>query len=245
VNTLGALVPGKAYFVLVNDDVNLEFPACSARGLSAGTPSPSGEGWGEVSLCVATPLTHTIAIPLQAIAGIAEGSIITLYNQFGLCCGAAFFENQNLVLTAFGDDATTPSIDGMTEGETMNFRILNPETGKEFPLEVAFDAQLPQGGIFVNHGMSAIKELKVTEVNEAAESRINISVYPNPSTGVFRVSTLSGFDWEISNAHGAIIAKGKNQSDDSTLDLSTYPKGIYYLKITQRGWQTVEKLVVQ
>ena len=254
VNTLGALVPGKAYFVLVNDDVNLVFPACKAADLKDVQTPESDEIPTGFSL-QRTPLTHTIAIPLQAISGIAEGSIITIYNQMGLCCGAAIFQNQNLVLTAFGDDPTTPTIDGMTEGAAMNLRLLNPETGKEIALEVVFDEQLPQGGTFVNHGISAIKELKVTGVDEMDNTRINISVYPNPSTGVFHISiqsvqnveneASSGLSWEISNTHGSRIATGNNQSDDFTIDISTYPKGIYYLKITQRGWQTVEKLVVR
>ncbi len=276
VNTLGNIVPGKAYFVLVDEDVELEFfpctPANSQRtpsnsplrgrtsqrtgtGQRVGTPSPTGEGWGEVSWgeVIRTPITHTIAIPLQAIAGIAEGSIITIYNQFGLCCGAAIFENQNHALTVFGDDPTTPAIDGMTESEAMIFRIFNPETGNEFVLEVEYDELMPQGGSFVNHGLSAVKSLESTEVEEFAGKQFNISVYPNPSTGIFHVSTfdsppaggLSEFNWEISNTHGSIIATGKDETNNFTINLSTHPKGIYYLKIAYEDTQTVKKLVLQ
>ena len=135
----------------------------------------------------------------------------------------------------------------------MNFRILNPETGKAFALEVVYDDQMPQGGYFVNHGLSSVKELKITGVEDAVESPMNISVYPNPSSGVFQVSTQSvrqladqsGFGWEVSNAHGSIVATGDNHADAFTIDLSNHPKGIYFLKIKHRGWQTVEKLVVQ
>ncbi|MCK9271408.1 MAG: PKD domain-containing protein, partial [Bacteroidales bacterium] len=297
VNTLGALIPGKAYFVLVDDDVEVEFPVCetpanfrqlaerkepasgkqtegrkepasedqidknnqsdnsdvwsSAVALRGGSPVPSRGRAGDG--VIKTPLTHTVAIPAQAISGIAEGSIITIYNQHGSCCGAAIFQNQNLALTAFGDDPTTSQIDGLTEGEPMNFRILNPETGKAFALEVVYDDQMPQGGYFVNHGLSSVKELKITGVEDAVESPMNISVYPNPSSGVFQVSTQSvrqladqsGFGWEVSNAHGSIVATGDNHADAFTIDLSNHPKGIYYLKIKQRGWQTVKKQVLQ
>ena len=281
VNTLGDLVPGKAYFVLVDEEVEVEFPVCATSnktpsnsplrgrtgqrtGLCDGTPSPTGEGCAEAKpractskarqdgvMCASTPITHTIAITLQAIAGIAEGSIITQHNQFGLCCGAAIFQNQNLVITAFGDDPTTPAIDGMTEGETMNFRVFNPQTRKEFTLEVTFDAQMPQGATFVNNGMSAVKSLESTGMDDVGTFKMNISVYPNPSTGVFQVSTLSGskassgLSWEVSNTHGAIIAAGTDKTDDFAIDISNYPKGIYYLKISQGGLQKVKKLVVQ
>jgi len=226
----------------------------NGSGLCGGTPFPSRGRVGDgVGLCVATPLTHTIALPLQVISGLAEGSIITIYNQFGLCCGAAIFQNQNLALIAFGDDPTTPEIDGMTEGETMNFRIFNPESGKESTMEVAFDGQMPQGGTFENHGLSAVKSLESTGVGEVGDSGMNISVFPNPSTGVFQVSTsdsparagLSEFKYEISDPHGSIIFSGHRQNEYFIIDLSSFPKGIYYLKISQGELQTVKKLVVQ
>ncbi len=262
VNTLGELVPGKAYFMLVDEDVEVEFPGCTTSdktpsnspwrgrtdhgtGLCGGTPLSLRRGTGgEV---IKTPITHTIAIPLQAITGISAGSIITIYNQFGLCCGAAISQNQNTAITVFGDDPTTPAIDGMTEGEAMNFRVFNPETGKEFTLEAAFDEQMPQCGTFESHGLSVVKELNVTGVVEIAGSEMNVSVYPNPSSGIFNIrsKTMNGFGWEISNTHGSILATGNNQSIDFAIDLSSYPKGIYYLGISQGELQTVKKLVIQ
>jgi hypothetical protein len=307
VNTLGDVVPGKAYFVLVDEDVEVEFAPCtrsnflsdktpsnspsrgrtepasqkqidknnqsdnsavrsSVAALRVGTPlslrrgaggevspcvatpSPEGEGWGEV---LKTPLTHTIAFPETILEDFEEGDFITIYNQNGLLCGAALVQNQNLVLTAFGDDPTTPQVDGLTEGEAMQFRVFNPKTGKEFPLEVKFDESLPQGGYFVNHGLSAVKGIETTGLEEMATSGINLSVYPNPSTGIFHVETQSGFEtltgfaWEISNTHGSIIAKGISQSNDFKIDISKHPKGIYYLKISQEELQTIKKLVLQ
>ena len=294
INTLGNLIPGKAYFVLLDEDAELEFPPCTPsnshwRGrtgqrtgssLCGGTPSPSGEGWGEVSQCGGTPsplegcaeakpractskarqgevnktpITHTIAIPQQVISGINDGNIITLYNQNKLCCGATLIQNQNLVLTAFGDDPTTMQMDGLSDGEAMQLRVFNPKTGEEFPLEVEFDEQMPQNGYFANHGLSALKSMQLTGLDEISKSGYNNSVYPNPSTGVFRVSIsdsppaggLSEFDWEVSNTRGSIIAIGNNQGHNFTIDLSPQPKGIYYLRISSGGLQTVKKLVVQ
>ncbi len=247
-----------------NDPDQIQLGRIDVAAMRSGAPSPQGEGCAEVGLCVGTPLslrsggevqrtpiTHTIAIPVQVISGLAEGNILTIYNKSGLCCGAVVFQNQNLVLTAFGDDPTTSQVDGLAEGEALQFRVYNPETGNEFPLEVEFDEHLPQGGYFVNHGLSAIKSLESTGVEEIEASRMNISVYPNPSTGMFRVSTLTGlatlleFEWEVTDTNGSVIAFGNNQSDEFVINLSTHSKGIYYLKITQGGLQTVKKLVVQ
>jgi hypothetical protein len=229
----------------------------NVEALRGGTPFPlrgrAGDGviaWNEV---IKTPITHIIAISQAESTGLEDGEIITIYNQNGLCCGAAIFNTENLVITAFGDDPSTPVIDGMVEGEPMQFRVFNPETGKEFPLTVEFGNQMPQGGYFVNHGLSVVKSMQATGIGEVSELDFNISVYPNPSSGIFEVSTLSvlpaggltEFGWEISNTHGSIIAKGNNQVNDFTIDISSHPKGIYYLKITQGGLQTVKKLILQ
>jgi hypothetical protein len=178
-----------------------------------------------------------------------------VYGANGQCYGAVVYQNRNLAITAFGDDPTTTQIDGFTEGETMQFRVYNPETAKEYPLEVEFETQMPQGGYFVNHGLSAIKSTQASGIGGASEMNATVDVYPNPSTGIFFVhlEDLTGFenllgltiDWEISDIHGSIIATGKNQSDNSVIDISTYPKGIYYLKITHGGMQIVRKIVLQ
>ena len=285
INTLDEIKPGKAYFVLVDENVEVEFAVCTpipvfpleGEGVGqrtgtpldemdgqcagtplllqekgagdevsqwAGTPSPTGEGWGEV---IKTPITHTIAIPAQVLTGLENGDIIAIYNQNGLCCGAVSCQNQNLALTVFGDDPTTPAIDGMVEGESLQFRVVNPVTGKETPIQVQFDDQMPKGGYFTDNGISAIKSLETNGVEELVVIQLNISVYPNPSTGVFNVrsSTLSGFDWGISNVQGLIIDSGNSLSEDFTIDLTSNPKGIYYLKIYQGGLQNVKKLVLQ
>ena len=245
-------MPGKAYYTRVASPGFITFPTNTDAGWDGKYPETTllQTPWNQPE---ASPVSHLVAIAPGVTSGLLAGDIIGLFTPDNICCGAVMVEmpGEPLVINAFGDDPTTPAIDGMTEGEVMNFRIFNPETGKEVTLEVVFDAQMPQGRNFVSHGISAIKELKITGVDEVDNTRINISVYPNPSTGVFHVKTLSGtkasseMSWEISNTHGAGIAKGNNSSDDFTIDISTYPKGIYYLKITQRGWQTVEKLVVQ
>jgi hypothetical protein len=220
----------------------------SVAALRVGTPSPGGEGWGEV---IKTPLTHTIAFPRFVTTDFDEGSIITIYNQFGMLCGATLFQNQNLALTAFGDDPTTPAIDGMTEGDPIHFRVFNPATGKEFPIEVLFDETMPQGGSFVNHGLSAIKSMETTEIGERSATDIPVSIYPNPSKGIFQVSTLSGFQtltgfaWETTDMHGSTIASGKSQSNDFTIDLTGHKPGIYFIKIQQNEKSLFRKIVLK
>jgi uncharacterized protein (TIGR02145 family) len=257
INTLEQIKPGKAYFVLVDEDVEVEFPECANKSLTlTGASTLSGQG-GNKNLTESsdlsefgistTPITHTIAIPPEAISGLPEGGIIGVYGTYGQCYGAVLYQNHNLALTAFGDDPTSTQIDGLTEGEIMQFRVFNPETGKETMLEVAFDEQMPQGGYFMNHGLSAIKSIQATGIGGASEIENSVNIYPNPSTGIFNVSapTLSGLDWKAHDIHGSIIATGNENSNEFSINLTSYPKGIYYLKITHGGMQIVRKIVLQ
>lgn len=55
-----------------------------------------------------------------------------------------------------------------------------------------------------------------------------VSVYPNPTNGVFQVSSSNGLlQFNITDIKGVII---KDWSHSSTVDLSNYPKGVYFLQ---------------
>nr|NQU93688.1 T9SS type A sorting domain-containing protein [Bacteroidota bacterium] len=275
INTLEEINPGKAYFVLVDEDVSLEFPECTPTdmtpipafplegegdptrmgvtkltqelegGLQGGTPLLLQEkGLGDE---VPTPITHIIAIPKESTSGLYDLDIIRVYSNSGQCYGAVQYQNQNLVLTIFGDDPTTAQIDGMIAGETMQFRAFNPEIQKEFLLELEFDDLMPHGEYFVNHGLSAVKSLEATGMNDWSQSGLSVSVYPNPSHGLFNIQfgeNIQDFSWAIMNIHGSVIASGESVHNFS-INLSSHPKGIYYLKISVGGLLCVEKLVLQ
>ena len=123
------------------------------------------------------------------------------------------------------------------------------ETGREYLLQVEFDRQMPHDGHFVHHGLSAIKSLSATGINNVTDTGSAISVYPNPSRDVFNVGMRQGADqitWEVMDIQENTIFSGSNSSGGFDLDMSTYPKGIYYIKITQGGGLlVVKKLVLQ
>jgi hypothetical protein len=259
ITTLDEIVPGKAYFVLVDDDVVVEFPTCNLTLTGASTPSgqtgiknlttpiATGVNLSEFNI-TKTPQTHTIAIPSTSVTGLVEGDIIGVFGSNGHCYGAIPYTPENLAITAFGDDPTTTPIDGMSEGETMRFRVYKIETGREYPLEVEFDEQMPQGEYFVHHGLSAIKSLEATGISETSDTNISVSVYPNPSSGIFNIqlkNTGGIVAWEVMDIHGSTIMKGDDQINDFIINLSSNPKGIYYLKITKEELFFIVKLVLQ
>ncbi|MFW5706270.1 MAG: T9SS type A sorting domain-containing protein [Bacteroidota bacterium] len=254
INTLGTISPGKAYFVLVDADVSLEFPGCSKGSLilsdatrtdqSASADQSASVRW--ISDIIPTPVTHTIALPASVTAGLNEGDVIRVMNDRGMVTGVMVCHAGNNVLTAFGDDPTTPAVDGMISGEPIRFEIVKPESGKAFPLQVTWAANMPHGGNFAVHGISAVESLYVTGIDEEASLKADVAIHPNPSKGRFNITTgLQDFGWEVADIHGTSLITGNDQSEAFSVDLTSYPKGIYYLKITKGGLQVVKKLVVQ
>lgn len=78
-------------------------------------------------------------------------------------------------------------------------------------------------------------------------NELNVAILPNPSEGEFFIElpeNSQSFECEIFNIQGLkisqIIDKGKFM-----IDISSYPKGIYFMKISQEGVQTLKKLVLR
>lgn len=79
-----------------------------------------------------------------------------------------------------------------------------------------------------------------------------ISVYPNPSTGVFSLE-ISGFGTQFSisvlDFAGRVVAQeevnNSNNEYKNTLDLSNYSKGVYFLKFSSDIKSDYQKIVIQ
>ncbi len=85
-------------------------------------------------------------------------------------------------------------------------------------------------------------------LNKWDKAQMKVSVFPNPSANIFSVNFKKNFEatgWEVLDLHGSIIIKGNSKASDFIIDLSSHPKGIYYLKIVHKETRTVKKLVLQ
>jgi hypothetical protein len=251
INTIGSLHPGKAYFVRTSGDVEVTFGGCEKKDNGNGIPTLTGfetlSGLGLVTV-TPTPSSHTIAIRPEVLKNLEPGTIIGIFDQAGTCHSLSPASDETHCLTAFGQDQISSQANGFQEGDPFIIKILNPETGDDFLAEAEYDLSLPNAGNFVQNGLSAIKSLKTTGTGNFGESQIAISVYPNPSTSVFNISLseqVSDLKWEVTGAYGALILEGNSGQNTFTIDLSTLPIGIYYLKMDIGGLRVVKKLVLQ
>ena len=78
------------------------------------------------------------------------------------------------------------------------------------------------------------------------EHEINVSVYPNPTTGQFRIqnSEFRIQSVEVYDVFGKLISSTEVNDNDVTIDVSNYNNGVYFTRIhTDEG--TVTKKVVK
>jgi Secretion system C-terminal sorting domain len=72
-----------------------------------------------------------------------------------------------------------------------------------------------------------------------------ISVYPNPSNGIYYLSTTSGtFDfWTVTSLDGVIIKTQRTYNDSMAIDLTDLPSGVYLFKVQINGFKYSQKLI--
>ena len=72
-----------------------------------------------------------------------------------------------------------------------------------------------------------------------------ISIYPNPSSGIFILGYIQNGELKIYNLQGQLVLQKEIHSVRETLDLSNYPTGMYLVEVTQGKVVQIEKLVVE
>ncbi|MBU2020094.1 MAG: T9SS type A sorting domain-containing protein, partial [Bacteroidetes bacterium] len=74
-----------------------------------------------------------------------------------------------------------------------------------------------------------------------------ISIYPNPSKGMVTIKLQGEINVEslmVFNVYGQEVYSSSNLNPTSVLDLSTIPKGIYFIQLANEDVKTVRRLVL-
>jgi len=138
-----------------------------------------------------TGQVHTINIPIPANPNIngtplAAGDWIGVFfidgNGVEQCGGAVQWNLQGAVLSAYGNDPTTPEKDGFAAGESFRWRMFQASTSTEYPAGATYDATMPNQGNFADFGLSKLTSLQVMICQNYAFSTgwNSISSYINP-----------------------------------------------------------------
>jgi hypothetical protein len=246
--TLVDLMPGMAYWVKVDADVDYTFPGCDATdasGHSSSLRAKNNTNWNDVNY---TSINHAVVFNASSIGSLQEGDMIGAFTSNGWCAGLVEFTGENFGLNLFGDDMTTENVDGFIENENLSFRLFRPATEEEFDIEVTYSFDAPNAnGLFAINGVSVVTDLKLAATNIGATLLNGLNIYPNPSSGIFNIA-ISNIDEDINyvvlNAQGQEVYTG-SLADSQVLDLSAEPKGIYFIKFMNDSVLGIEKLVIK
>lgn len=252
VNTLESLIPGKAYFVLMDEAATVTYPECDgmkatvSQVLTGSAPLTDLIPW---YMAKPTTITHNVALPLSAFkAGqIQAGELIGAFDANGDCYGAARWSHENTSITIFGDDPTTPEIDGFTTGESIHLKLYSPKTKAESGLSVEFDQSLADhDGTFNGNGLSAIKSTTVisTSANDAIIS--DIRMYPNPAKDMLHIDlgSVNAAHIDILNIHGQTMLSFEVKDSNKSIDISELPGGLYFVQFKIQNETFFKKLMI-
>ncbi len=248
INTLGQLQPGKSYLLHTSGYETFEYPpmvkSSAINGFEKADPLVSP--WNEIST---TPITHTIAVPADCLTHFSMGDVVGIFTQDGYCAGFANVKSlsENIAIVVFGDDPTTAAKDGMEEGEPMVFRLMRTENSETADLEVTFSSAQPNQGSFADNGISAVSSIKLGALSSNEPGFESITIQPNPASDWLKISSgVPVLKIEISDARGLayLNLKGEDLSG-SGINVSEWPKGVYFVKIFTQQGNFIQKVIRQ
>lgn len=137
------------------------------------------------------------------------------------------------------------STDGTAEGTGLVVDVLPGPKYSNPTGMIALDDVLIFAADTESHGLQMWRygEDVVTSIQRS--DGLPLSVYPNPSSGIFRVApgTFSGGSAAIYNGQGLCVAMIGNLEDDKEVDLSRMPSGLYLMKFRSGAMFTTVKII--
>jgi hypothetical protein len=245
--TLTTLNPGSAYFVYCTAPTSINFGAKSTASSSQNSDLLIDEfsPWEAVT---PTPMSHLIVVPGALKETYHEGDIIGAFNSLGINCGAVTITGKDVALAVYGDDPTTNVVDGMIEGETINYKLYRRASSEELELHPGFAMDMPNtGNQFTNHGLSKIAT--ITKVETDAVS-LSFDVYPNPASDYIIINQEKAdthdLHIQLVTMTGNVVVDfyDDNHSNDK-IDVSGLPEGFYLLRISNNEVSKSTKIVIR
>jgi hypothetical protein len=177
------------------------------------------------------------------VTGYYEGSITigsyTLGNIAGDGIYIAKYDANGNVLWALGQNGGNSSSEGFSMCTDLNNNLIVTGDFGNTNLILGADTLNSNGGDILLAKISSLTGIQQLFMDNT------FSVFPNPTSGAFvLVSELKQFQIEIYNVMGEKVFSKIQQHTTSTIDLSSYPSGIYFLKITAKdGSAAVKKII--
>ena len=153
INTIGTMEPGKGYQIKTMNPFTYSYPQ--------GNQARYGDVYIERPVHFDEPVNTgnnmIIGLPLNAWETAPSiGDEIAAYGEDGTLIGSTTFQGDHIALTIWGDDLTTNKKEGISEGETISFKLWNSQTGFEQSLEVRWSQGV---GFYTTDGISVAGQI--------------------------------------------------------------------------------------
>lgn len=247
--TLGQLEPGKAYSIKISNSVNLSFPACESSEktfkVSRATSEPTP--WGIVNFSPQKQLTVFLQ---SALTEIQMGDIIGAFNSSGSINGVLEVENNdnNQVVTLYGDDFTTQNPDGFIEEEQIRFRLFRPNTNEYFELSVEYEQNANNAtGDFKANSFAVVSNTTLKSISTDITKKYDFSVLPNPAKQMIELNILgedlNNLELNAIDIHGKVVFTQKVVNQQK-IDVGVLSPGLYQLILKSDKATMNSKLII-
>ena len=134
-------------------------------------------------------------------------------------------------ITAFGQ---LSNFNGALANGIWKIRVRDPHEG--------------DGGTVISASLSICNLTQSTLSNNTIDSTV-FSMYPNPTTGIINItlnnSTNDSNLVDIFDVQGRSVFKRTFNTSQTSLDLSNFQRGIYFVKVSNGNLQKTEKIILQ
>jgi len=220
INTIEYIIPGEAYAVKLNTDLNFTFynqQEENSRFFSLYNDTESLH----YTKPVKTNANMTIGFPYETLKEFMNyGDEIAAFDTYNNIVGVQIFENNNLALTVWGDDPFSVTKDGMSDIEPLSFRVWNKNKNKELQIEIL---KWQQGNNYYNtNGISIVDNVILSKQDFSSI----FSISPNP------VFSNAEIEFEILNDCSVNIFLVNNLGNRESLLNTELTKGLHNFNFT-------------
>ncbi len=243
-NTIGDLIPGKGYMVLVNDHVTFNF---------GGDASPQSEPRELPPIALPSGAPRPTGLPYAVIADIpssvkALGAHVIEINDGGLCVGKAFVNTaseRTLITTWQG--VTEYDLSGFVPGHPISLTVKDAD-GNVVPVRTV--------GSTGTFGAGGYAKIQLAGENAIATNFVVSEGYPNPfnpvisftlnltAAGPVEFNVFNTLGQRVFNARTELIA-GEHRYTLDTRDFAISPvSGMYFVEVRHADASVLRKVLL-
>lgn len=247
--TLQDLMPGKAYSIKISAPVDITFPECSLKSgyVQLVETNSQNTPWGEISF---TPFRQVSVVMPTAMKYLQPGDEMGAFDAQGNVCGYAVVQNTNnkLPIVLFGDDNTLIDQHGFRENDEIIFKLYRSETGEESEISPVYSSVFDNtSGLFRTNSFAAINSMELKNSIDDDISEVTVSLFPNPATDRVTLNISGNLsvdaNVEIFDVNGRLVYTG-NSGPSHIIDVTSFNRGVYYVKILTAQNTMVKKMML-